>query len=195
MAARSFDSAYRGVPRVHQFARPAALVALGPPLRYRLVVIAPSMVEVVRCAGGWLFDQGMAGWDVTVLTADQADARPLQILGAAAADLEAALTSPVQGPSPQAIAVRADLYDSDARVHRMVREGLHDGPAEVRLWGGPWPEDLDGPVGPVRHQLSMAARAFKAQALAALGAQADPGEATEVFRRGEIRRPSTVPAP
>jgi hypothetical protein len=180
------DSAYRGVPRIHQFACPEALLALGPPLRYRLVVIAPSIVGVVRCAGGWLFDQVMAGWDVTVLTADQADPRPLRILGADAADLEAALASPVRDSSPQAIAFQADLYDSDARVCRMVRAGLHSGSAEVRLWGGPWPADLDGQAGPVRHQLSVAAQAFKAQALAVLGAPADPGEVSEVFRATSV---------
>jgi hypothetical protein len=149
-------------------------------------VIAPSIVGVVRCAGGWLFDQVMAGWDVTVLTADQADPRPLQILGADAADLEAALASPVRDSSPQAIAFQADLYDSDARVCRMVRAGLHSGSAEVRLWGGPWPADLDGQAGPVRHQLSVAAQAFKAQALAVLGAPADPGEVSEVFRATSV---------
>ena len=34
------------------------------PLKYRLGVVAPTVTEVVSCAGGWLFARGMAGWEV-----------------------------------------------------------------------------------------------------------------------------------
>jgi hypothetical protein len=67
------------------------------------------MAEVVRCAGGWLFDQVMAGWDVTALTTDHADSRPLRILGARSVNLECGLPSLVRGPRPQAIALCASL--------------------------------------------------------------------------------------
>jgi hypothetical protein len=152
------------------------------------------MADVVRFAGGWLFDQVMAGWDVTVLTTDHTDSRPLRILGARTTDLEPVLARAVGGSCLQAIAVRADLCDSDARVRRMVLEALDGGQADVRLWGDGWPEGFDSAAGPVGHRLSVAARAFKAQALAAATVPADPGEITEVFRRGEVRRPSSVPA-
>jgi hypothetical protein len=152
-------------------------------------VVAPSLVEVVRLTGGWLFDQVMAGWDVWVLTADHTDARPLRILGARAVDLDCALSYPVRGPRPEAIAVHADLYRSDPRVRQMVLEALKEGLADVRLWGDRRPAGLDGGAGSVRHRLSVAARAFKAQALAAAAAPIDPGEVTEVFRGGEMLLP------
>jgi hypothetical protein len=152
------------------------------------------MVEVVRSAGGWLFDQVMAGWDVTVITSDHADSRPLQILGARVRDLETTLAMPVLGPCLSAVAVRSDLYDFDARVRRMVLTAFGEGLAEVRFWGDLRPGDLDGRADPVWHRLSVAARAFKAQALAAAAAPADPNEDIEVFRRGEVRQPSPVPA-
>jgi hypothetical protein len=158
-------------------------------LRPRLVAIAPCTAEVVRFAGGWLFDQVMAGWDVTVLTDDHTDCRALRILGARAADLATALASPVLRPWPQAMAVHADLYDVDARVRRIVLEALGAGLTEVRLWGDRWQADLESGPGSVQHRLSVAARAFKAQALAAAAAPADPGQVTEVFRRGEIPAP------
>jgi hypothetical protein len=41
------------------------------PLRPRLDAIAPSLADVVPSAGGWLFGQAMAGWDITVNTADR----------------------------------------------------------------------------------------------------------------------------
>jgi hypothetical protein len=33
-------------------------------------VVAADVIDVVKFAGGWLFDRAMAGWDVTVLDAD-----------------------------------------------------------------------------------------------------------------------------
>ena len=57
-------------------------------MRYRLDVVAADVADVVKFAGGWLFDRAMAGWDVTVLVADHPDERPLQILGAQIVDLE-----------------------------------------------------------------------------------------------------------
>jgi hypothetical protein len=57
--------------------------------------------------------------------------------------------------------------------------------------------DLDCGADCVSHQLSLAARAFKAQALAAADVPAETAQAiaaadTEVFRRGEFRRAGLV---
>jgi len=153
----------------------------------------------VRAAGGWLFDTAMTGWDVQVLAGDPRDGRALRILGARAADLEAALTSPVYGPRPHALAVDAELYDSDRRVRWLVRNSLDDGLTEVRLWGLRWQADSDDEIGSMRHRLSAAARAFKARALEAADAPADPVGGTEVFHSGEMlayppEQPDLVPA-
>lgn len=193
MVVRSFGSADRGLPEMHRVTGTAArgepdLVLLRHSLRPRLAAIAPSVVEAVRFAGGWLFDQVMAGWDVTVLTSGEADARPARILGARVADLEMVLARRVRGSCLQGIAVWADLYGSDTRVRRMVDEA-REGPAEVRLWGEEWSAELDGVAGPVRYQPSVAARAFKAQALTAAAIPADLAQHTEEFRSA-VRRPS-----
>jgi hypothetical protein len=156
-------------------------VQLSP--RPRLTAIGASAADVVRAAGGWLFDQAMAGWDVAVLTAEPGDPRPVRILGARVYDLNAILESPVEfGPCLQAIVVTADLYDRDERVRRIAFNALRAGPAEVRLWGAPGRPGAGGRAVPVRHQLSLAARAFKAQALAAAGARSGIAD-VEVFSR------------
>jgi hypothetical protein len=146
------------------------------------------MADAVRCAGGWLFDRVAAGWDVTVLTADHADPRPLRILGARPADLHCALSSPVRGPRPRAIAVCGGLYGSDPRVRRMVTRA-RDETVEITLWDGTGPlEETAGPAGEgewLPHRLSVAARAFKAQAMAAAAVPADAAGTTEFFRRDE----------
>lgn len=151
-------------------------------MRHRLVVVAPGTVAAVWHAGGWLFDRVMAGWEATVLVADGLDARPLRILGARTSDLESALASPLGAPAPQAMAVEAGLYGSDVRVRRIVREALDEGTTEVRIWGDTRPADLDCGGAAMQHRLSVAARAFKAQALAAASAPADMMGGTETFR-------------
>ncbi|WP_206077901.1 hypothetical protein [Prauserella endophytica] len=157
--------------------------------------MSPTTAEVVRAAGGWLFDRVMAGWDVLVLVADPLNSRPLRILGAKGVDLEAALTSRVSGPRPHALAVDAGLYESDDRVQRLVVRSLDHGLTDVRLWGDDWTGGLDEDSGSVRHRLSVAARAFKAQALAATAAPAGSVDVTEVFRSGDLlpAPPSLVP--
>ena len=156
----------------------------------------------MRYAGGWLFDQVMAGWDVTVITMDLGDPRPLHILGVRACDLDHVLSVPVFGACLQGIALRSDLYHADERVRRLVLTAVEAGSAEIRLWGDTWPEDFADRPAPVRHRLSVAARAFKAQALAVAARGADggidlagePPADTEEFRRGELNRPGPVPA-
>ena len=144
MVARSYGPAERGVSRVHQLARPGAQpqAPVKHSLRPRLVAFAPSVAEAVDVAGGWLFDQVMEGWDVTVVTEDQVDERPLRILGVHGRDLESALNFHVQGSCVQAIAVRAELYRADERVRQLVRAAAETDRADIRVWGDAWPDDL-----------------------------------------------------
>ena len=159
--------------------------------------MTPSTADAVRACGGWLFDSVMAGWDVLVLEAEPGDARPMRILGARAVDLEAALTSTARDPRPHVLALAADLYTADARVRALVRWSIGQGLAEVRLWGdcgsARLDGEIDGRIGDVSHRLSVAARAFKAQALAAaLGSVCSVAE-SEVFRGGELVPPPRTP--
>ena len=157
---------------------------------YRLDVVAASVAEAIRYAGGWMFDRVMAGWDVNVLIADCDDVRPLQILGAEISDLEAALAAGDDPPHPQALAVSADLITRDARVREGVRRALDHGGIEVALWGESWPLDLDRDSDSVQHRLSAAARVFKAQALAAAALADTTVGPVESFRYGAMSRPT-----
>jgi hypothetical protein len=164
-------------------------------MRYRLDVVASSVVDVVRFAGGWLFDRSMAGWDVTVLLtdlADHPDVRPLQIIGVRTLDLECALAAVDDRPRPQALAAAADLVGCDSRVRQGVLQALDHGVTEVTLWGDTWPAELDGSVALVQHRLSMAARTFKAKALAAAALPECSIDHTESFRSGLLACPSVA---
>lgn len=205
MVARSFDPARRGVPRVHQLPRPAAdrpgpqgVRAFQPPVRAslkpRLTAIAPNLADIVTQAGGWLFDQVMAGWEVNVITADDPDERALRILGARGHHLDQALAAPLAGSCLEAVAIRTDLYVADERVRSLVLKATENNDAEIRFWGDAWPDEFDAGSGGVCHELSIAARAFKAQALKAVAttgsARAGGDRGQEVFRRGTVRRPA-----
>jgi hypothetical protein len=158
------------------------------------VVVASCPVEAVRFTGGWVFDRVMAGWEAIACLADGSDPRPLRILGAHTVDLAAALPSAGGGPQPHILAVEAGLFVLDPRVRQAVRNVLHEGVVEVQFWGDSWPADLDG-YPSMQHRLSVAARAFKAHALAAAAAPADPVAVTETFRSAEpprVRPPSDL---
>lgn len=165
---------------------PASLHARSCDVRYRIVVLAPGVVDVVRAAGGWLFDRGWAGCEVTALLADRSDDRPLTILGATTFDLLTALTSEVRSVEPDALVVAAELYRRDARVRQGVLETIASGMTNVLMWGQAWPTELDGLMSAAQHRLSVAARAFKAQALAAAGCP-DPVGPAEDFRGLDLR--------
>jgi hypothetical protein len=152
-------------------------------MRYRLDVVAPTVLDAVKFAGGWIYDRVMAGWDVTVLVGEHDDVRPLRILGADVLELESVLEEWEDRPHPQTVAVAAKLFDSDPRVLAHVRNALDQGATEVTLWGEHLPAELDRSVDSAQHHLSAAARAFKARALASVDA-ADSVEHTETFRCG-----------
>ena len=156
---------------------------------------------MVRFAGGWLFDRAMAGWDVTVLLADhgadRSDDRPLQISGAQTLDLEDALAiGRNPAPSPGRWRPRRTCSDATRGCGKECLQALDHGVTEVTLWGETWPAELDDSVGGVHHRLSMAARTFKAQALAAAlnVAEAPPSSIghTETFRSGLLTCPSVA---
>jgi hypothetical protein len=150
-------------------------------MRYRLEVVAPTVLDAVRFAGGWVYDRAMAGWDVTVLVGDVEDARALEILGATVRDLDAVLQEWDWRPESHTLAVAAELFAHDDRVRRGVLATLAAGAAEVTLWGDDLPAELGVSVDSVAHRLSAAARAFKGQALAAAGAPGAAVAATESF--------------
>jgi hypothetical protein len=152
-------------------------------MRYRLDVVAPTVLDAVMFAGGWIYDRVMAGWDVTVLVGADDDARPLEVLGAELGDLETVLASWEDRPHPQTVAVGADVFGSDPRVHQHVLNALAQGATEVTLWGERLPAELDESVDFVEHHLSAAARVFKRQALVAADAEAVVRH-TETFRCG-----------
>ncbi|ULE31721.1 hypothetical protein [Mycobacterium sp. IDR2000157661] len=154
-------------------------------MRYRLDIVAPTVLDAVRFAGGWIYDRVMAGWDVTVLVGDDEDVRPLTILGARTLDLESVLQAWQERPHPQTVAVAAEMFERDPRVLTHVRTALDQGATEVTLWGERLPAELDSSVDNAEHHLSAAARAFKAKALAAAfdSASVDVG-GCETFRCG-----------
>lgn len=142
-----------------------AAAADGPVNNHQLTVLAANLADVIGPAGGWLFDRARAGWDVNVWVGDCYDARPLTILGATAVD-ENAQTVLRDLPPNGAFAVGAGLLRDDPRIRNRIFELAKRG-AEVMVWGDDRPIEIGDRIDTIEHRLSVAARAFKAHALAA----------------------------
>lgn len=146
--------------------------------RYELDVLGTDVADVVACAGGWLFDRVMSGWDVTVALPDGADPAPLRILGVRTATAASLCDD---RPATRALAVAGPLCRTDDRVRGAVGAALRSARSEVTLWGDAWIPALGSRGAAVRHELSSAAQVFKAQALAAAGATVAAVTPFEVF--------------
>jgi hypothetical protein len=164
---------------------------------YPLHVIAPSVADIVECAGGWLFDRVMVGWSVNVLVSGHCDLLPLRILGLNTIPAGSGFDALQIQKCPTALAVSADAIAGDENVRRHVLAAMDRG-TEVTLWGEHWPTQVDRRVELVEHRLSAAARAFKARALLAAATPRRSAGPTEKFRSGarwnSARGPDLSPA-
>lgn len=131
---------------------------------YRIDVVTFSVEDLVRSAGGWLFDRASEGWTVSVAMTEPADIRPLQILGLRTVSVSDAGSN---ADLAHALAATADVFGSDARVRGQVVTAFSRRDTERTLWSDATPQKLNQPVKTVQHRLSTAARMFKAQALLA----------------------------
>lgn len=167
-----------------------ALVWLRPrrcDIRYRLVVLCDSVADAISAAGGWLFDRGLAGCEAIVLVTDHTDDRALRIVGAQAIELHTPQASEVLSARPDTLVVAAELFCHDLRVRQGVLEAIDEGLTKVMICGDSWPTEFEGLGTSVQHRLSIAAQAFKKEALAALGASSDLAGLVEMFCGIDLR--------
>ena len=151
------------------------------PGRYQLDVTACDVVDVVRHAGGWLYDRAMAGWDVAVTVTGDCDLTPLRILGVRTERVEPAEDDGAP-PRTLALAASADALAAAAELRDDVLRAFRRGIGEVTVWGENGVDGLDRGIDTVEHVLSAAARAFKKHALHAAGVD-EPVGPVETFRR------------
>ena len=136
-----------------------------------MTVVATSVADVVASVGGFLFDRRSAGWDVTVLLAENADLRPLAILGVDAL--------PVTGEvdwaelfNVAAVALALNQLTIGDDIETRVLKAATSGLTEVAMWGAGPPLGVKVPTKRVVHRMSGAAQAFKDCALRAAGSTA-----------------------
>lgn len=137
---------------------------------YRMQVLARDVAELVRNAGGLIVDRTMSGWRVSVLLLEPGDARPVQILGAQLAD---------EAPDPGLPGAGRCVLIMGPGAYAQVVSGerpLPAGFADILVWG----ESPDA-THVFSHNLSAAARAFKALAATAASVAGDPVSIAEVF--------------
>jgi hypothetical protein len=152
--------------------------------RYRLDVVAPCVTDAVTFIGGWMFDRVMNGWDVHVVASDEADSRPLRILGVKAerALQRSLVPSTLPAPEdPSTWAIATTAFAADSRVREATLSALKTASSRVVLWGSSCPAELDLSVSGVTYDLSAAAVAFKRHALYAANAPVDSAHCPEMI--------------
>jgi hypothetical protein len=154
---------------------------------YRLDVIAADLADAVRSAGGWLYDRQAAGWQVNLWLPTVSDERAVRILGLRACGPPSAADTDLGGA---AVAVGAAAFTADAGIRGLLLNALEHRRTEVTLWGDNWPPPVGRRLVVVPHALSAAARAFKIQALMALGVCGTGADPTATVLRAPGSRTS-----
>jgi len=136
---------------------------------YQLDVVTGSVAEAVRYVGGLMFDRSGAGWRVRVVTKDRAHRRALTILGTVTGSPEEHDDS-LHNPNRvvRSLLVSIEQFTEDAQAHA-VQDTRLKAPAEILVWGQHVHSGSTDLLHPVRHELSAAARIFKAEALRCAG--------------------------
>lgn len=159
--------------------------------RHRMAIFAGNAADIVGFAGGLIFDRVGAGWDVKIQLASVTpeDERSLRILGIQSRMHSVGFDT---SPWPDVLLMSADVYSGQIQARRMFNTAARKQHAEVVMWGGGWPDELDPGIGTVEHRLSTAARAFKAYAMVAAGLDATVQPA-EQFLSGKRRYRTAAP--
>ena len=147
--------------------------------RYQLCVVAHDVAELVDLAGGWMCDRALAGWDLSVALPEPYDLRPLQIIGVTTLLSHQRFASINDGDTTTSIAVTPGIVENNDHIRGVVLRALDQPAIEVTFWGPSIPSDLHGQLARRQYRLSGAARAFKAQALAAAAVPAAAISPTE----------------
>lgn len=155
---------------------------------YRLTVLAAGLADAVQIAGGWLFDQARAGWDVNLWAPGHFDPRALAILGVRPLDGDRA-EALRDLPDAGALVVSAELLRADPGVRADVLEAARRTGSDLTVLGS-WPTEPGGGVHAEEYRFSYAARAFKARALAAVAVTDDLSDTETRYQvRADALRP------
>lgn len=152
-----------------------------PATRRQLAILALESSDVVRMAGGLIFDRVRAGWDVQVYLTDPGELRALAILGVP--ECRGLLSFSIGPGNPHAIVAAADIYAHAPRLRRVFATHARRHQAEFAIWGSDDGAYTRPGWSRVEHRLSQAARAFKPHALVAAGVSPDVTP-TELFCGG-----------
>lgn len=153
---------------------------------YRLDVFTSDVADVVRSAGGWLYDHATGGWHVTVPISGAADPRPLRVLGVNVDDLALLDT---ERPHAHLVGVAVDQLESDPHIQQLVLDGLRHSGTEIVVWGQKLSPGLEEFGRRLSYRLSAAAAVFKHHALLAAAVGDPAAGCTEEF---SVLRDDTV---
>lgn len=157
--------------------------------KHRLMVLTGDTPDTIVSAGGLIFDRAAAGWDVDVYGPHAVDDRAFRILGVRTPVLQCDID---WTNDTDCVVVAGSLYEKDRTTRRLFQKAATMDGTEAALWGADWPSELGPGMGVVEHRLSLAALAFKSEAMKAVGLSA-PCAQTEAFHSGRYRAEIAAP--
>jgi hypothetical protein len=135
------------------------------------MAIDSTTEEIIHHAGALLCDRALAGWHVVVV--GNTDVRSLRTIGAEA-------VASISRLEVQTLIVSTEVFSCDRNVRQFALHTARDERIEVLLCGQ---QSVEGPLEISVVTSSLAARAFKARALAVIGQSRTSVTDTEVFLR------------
>jgi hypothetical protein len=112
--------------------RPGTAGVTATRLEYRLDVLGTDAADLVRSAGGWMFDRAMAGWRVDAWLLDTGELRPLQVLGVQGHRRKPDVVT-LDDEIAGGLAVSSSLVAADGRVRDELRSVLVAGRPDVSV--------------------------------------------------------------
>jgi hypothetical protein len=147
---------------------------------YHMCVLTSNVADAVQNVAGLIIERVLLGWHVSVAVDSPSEMRPLNIVGAQPQDFPE-ISELQRSASVGSLVVSADLIRKRSDTRHLVRSAIHDGKPELLIWGAASAAGLRVPFTSKAHELSAAARAFKSQALVAIGQDPESAASPEVF--------------
>jgi hypothetical protein len=147
---------------------------------YHMCVLTSNVADAVQNVAGLIVERVLLGWHVSVAVDSPSEMRPLNIVGAQPQDFRE-ISELEKSSSVGSLVVSADLIRKRSDTRHLVRSAICEGETELLIWGAASAAGLRVPFTSKGHALSAAARAFKSQALVAIGQDPLSAASPEVF--------------
>jgi hypothetical protein len=151
---------------------------------YHMYVLTSNVGDAIQNVAGLIVERVLLGWHVSAAVDSQSEVRALDIVGAQLQDFREILELE-KSSAVGSFVVSANLISKRSDTRHLVKSAMRDGGTELLIWGAASAAGLRVPFTSKAHELVAAARAFKSQALVAIGQDPQSAASPEIFAFAE----------